>query len=340
MASIKNQVTSALKGINGINSSKAERKAQLGKKGFGNGTDKIHSIDYYQDVRNTSIRWAEFIKQEYGVKSVYEMKEEHTDSFLDHLQKDGVSKASISVYESHLIHLQRALDNFNKEVRGKDFDVKIITERSISGSEKNLPSNRSFRSREQAEEVISKMSPATRPAGELGLNLGLRVRESANLEHVDLKEMKINIQIGQGITKGGRTREIPIPGYFQNRIQEMIQGKQPFEKVAGPNLKQNTVEKAFKRACERLGERDTGFHRLRHTYARERLTELLKTIKNGQKVLDRVVDNKILGYRMDKDIQKDEKSTFDQVKQCINFVHNELGHGDNRWELVQVYMVN
>lgn len=346
MASIKNQIVNSLKQVNGIGTSKIDRKKEIGKTGFGNGTDRIHSVKTLQNYRSSAIQYGEWLKQQHGVKNIFDIGDkavEYTNQYIHHLKANDYTNGYISTVESALKHLERGMNMFNKEVRGQSEAIKIFEERSISSTDKEIPQNRAFFSRDQAERVIANMSTSTKNAGHLCLNLGLRIKEAVNIrvEHIEDRgySMRIDIKNGKSITKGGRFRSFQVPKHFEKQLRGMIQGKGLKDKIVP--VKYETARKSFQRACEKVGEReDRGTHRFRHTYARERLNERVGRIERGKEVLDKMVDNKILGQRMNAGISRADRSTYEAVKSEINLVHSELGHGGNRWELVLTYMAD
>ena len=347
MASIKNQISHVLKTLQAFGESKKSRKEEMGNKGFGNGTDRIHSVKTYQNIRGDAIRYGEWLKAEHGVKNIFKIGDKailYTKQYIQHLKDRGLAIGTIAGVESSLLHLERGMNKFNREVRGQNTELKIIEGRTLSSSDKEIPQDRAFKSREKAEEVISKMSKSTQSIGHLSLNLGLRLKESLNIrvEHVldrgDSMKILIPKGEGRGITKGGRFRVVTVPKHFENQLRGMIQGKGLKEKIAG-NINRETAKKSIQRACIKAGEHlDKGSHRFRHTYARERLNEHLKSISRGHEILNRIIENKELGFRMDKGIGTDDRGVYEQVKGAINEVHKDLGHGANRWELVLTYM--
>jgi hypothetical protein len=76
-----------------------------------------------------------------------------------------------------------------------------------------------------------------------------------------------------------------------------------------------------------------------NTYARGRINSLLgERWDEGRAVIERMLENRSSGKKIDAGFRDCDKALFNQVKDAINTVHHELGHGDNRWGLVQVYM--
>lgn len=329
---MKNQVECALKEINRIGFSKREAKINGDASG-------IHSIKYYRDIQGTSIRFAEFCKREYSLRSIYQLTEEHMKGYVDSLIQKGVTNGYLINVESHLQKLQSAMQKFSERI-GKP-PVQFISVRQVSPAVREQPQNRSY-SKDEIASLAREMSPNVRAAMYMSLNLGLRSKEVSNIrvEHIvkcSDGSLQVKIEQGKGITKGGRFRDIPVPQSFEPTLHSLMQGKQPYQKIIG--LKIGSLRSGLDRACERSGVISSGWHGFRHTYARERLHELLGACRDeGRMMISRMLENRLNGKKIDAGIKVDEKELFNAVKCAINTVHHELGHGDNRWGLVAVYM--
>lgn len=331
-ASLKNQVQSVLKEINRIGSSKREARL-AGEK------ENIHSIKYYRDVQGTAIRFAEFCRDQYDVRNIYELTPEHTKGYLQALLDKGVTKGHLINVESHLQKLQSGMQKFSEKL-GKP-RVTFILGRQISPEQRELPKDRSYTA-EEISRLEKAMSSGVRTAMQMSINLGLRAREVANIrvEHiVERPDGKLQVQIeqGKGITKGGRFREIPVPVQYEAALRKLIAGKSGDQKIL--KIKEGTLRSGLKRASDRSQVPSAGWHGFRHTYARERLERILgERSREGKEMIERMLENRAAGRKVDAGIRGQDKELFQTVKEAINTVHHELGHGDNRWGLVAVYM--
>jgi integrase len=330
--SMKNQVETALKEINRIGYSKREAK----KSGD---SSNIHSIKYYRDVQGTAIRFAEFCREQYGIRSIYHLTEEHTKGYLQFLTGKGVSNGHLINVESHVKKLQIGMQKFSEKL-GKP-PVIFVGSRHISTDQREKPKDRSY-SAEEISQLGNLMSPGVRAAMQMSVHLGLRAKEVTNIRVEHIVEtpngrLQVHIVEGRGVTKGGRFRDIPVPERYESTLRQLIQGKLPDQKIL--SLKEGTLRSGLKRACERSGAQSAGWHGFRHTYARERLEQILGERKEeGRGMIERMLNNRSCGHKIDAGVRPHEKELFQAVKQVINIVHHELGHGDNRWGLVAVYM--
>lgn len=330
--SLKNQVQSVLKEINCIGSSKREARLAGVK-------ENIHSIKYYRDVQGTAIRFTEFCREQYGIRSIYQLTSEHTKGYLQALLDKGVTKGHLINVESHLQKLQNGMQKFSEKL-GKS-SVTFISGRHISPEQRELPKNRSY-TPEEMSMLEEAMSSGVRTAMQMSVNLGLRAREVANIrvEHIVERpdgRLQVHIEQGKGVTKGGRFREIPVPARYQATLRRLIDGKPLDQKIL--KIKEGTLRSGLKRASDRSHIPSAGWHGFRHTYARERLEIILgERSKEGKEMIGRMLENRSEGRKVDAGIRGQEKELFQTVKAAINTVHHELGHGNNRWGLVAVYM--
>jgi integrase len=329
---LKNQVESALKEINYIGHSKRESRLAGVK-------ENIHSIKYYRDVQGTAIRFAEFCRAQYGIRSIYQLMPEHTKGYLQALLDKGVTNGYLINVESHLQKLQSGMQKFSEKL-GKSA-VTFISGRQISPEQRESPKDRSYTPKEISR-LEKAMSPGIRTAMQMSVNLGLRAREVANIrvEHIVKRpdgRMRVQIEQGKGVTKGGRFREIPVPARYEAALRQLIAGKPAEQKIL--KIKEGTLRSGLKRASDRSQVPSAGWHGFRHTYARERLEIILgERSKEGKEIIGRMLENRDQGRKVDAGIRGQEKELFQTVKDAINTVHHELGHGDNRWGLVAVYM--
>ena len=106
---------------------------------------------------------------------------------------------------------------------------------------------------------------------------GLRISEVTNLEQSDFNFEHKQLKVRNG--KGGKDRIVPIPkGFDKEKHLHFI----PFE------FENRSLQKAFKRACEKSGlaERKKGitFHSLRHGFATHNLRQGVN-LRSIQKML-------------------------------------------------------
>ncbi|MEH6944858.1 hypothetical protein [Bacillus sp. JJ722] len=107
------------------------------------------------------------------------------------------------------------------------------------------------------------------------------------------------------------------------------------------SLTSGSLQQSFRRSCKRgdVNYHGRGCHGLRHAYARERVQQLI-TIEEKQ-MLQRVLVNRSKGKKADYGILSDkDKFIFASMLEKMNVIHEELGHGPNRYDLAAVYMID
>ena len=320
MASITYQVVQCVKEIDMIGQSKKSAR-QKGIKG-------IHSYKTKEEVTKIGKQFARWVRERYNVKQLHQVTEEHYRAFMD-------SKAHTSLdyrrgIETHLRLLQEGLqrrsERFGKEISS------FVPEKRLIASRGRLEG---VRDRSYTESDLSAIrgviTPKTARAMDLMLNLGLRVNESVQLRVEHIQGDYIVIQ-NDTITKGGRDRVIPVPDGFKDDLMKMCEGKEPTERLVP--ISAATVQMEFKDGCKRAGVVCKGTHGLRHTYARNRVNELMNKDEKQlfSSCIERYAENKRFDYgEHNKDLYKTMVEKMDKV-------HGELGHGKGRFDLAVRYM--
>ncbi|MED2879020.1 tyrosine-type recombinase/integrase [Bacillus thuringiensis] len=333
--SLVRQIENAIKEIICIGQSKYEAKKE------GQHTRGLYSFKHIQNTISVSIDFARFCREQYGITRIIYFKEEYYYAYLQYKEQEGVSHGHLMNIETCLRKLQIAMHKQAEKFQ-KD-PVSFCSEKRVfsynNPKNKKAPENRSMSLRDANRLIENIPSIHVRNAFQLQLYLGLRTREVINLtlEHFDLKNGVLKIKNGKGITKGGRRREIQIPERLQEKIYEIIKDKKLHEKVIP--VKDNTLRAALLKAGRTTGIPTNGTHMFRHTFARERFKELLgESYEQGQKVLAYILKNHERGKRADYGIRQEFKTTYRQVQDAMNIVHEELGHGRGRVDLAQVYL--
>ncbi|GGD29676.1 tyrosine-type recombinase/integrase [Pontibacillus salipaludis] len=336
-SSIVHQVKSALKEIDQIGLSK--RTARI------NDSHGIHSIKQKDNTMSDCQNFVKWVKQQ-GVTKLYQLKEDHYRSYLDHLKKEKRSIGHQRNVETSLRHLQKAM-NVRSSRFGREQVVWVPNKRITDWRELEPPKNRSY-TVEEYKLIRENVPENSRRAVDLMRNLGLRVREACNVkkEHFEPSRngegWQLNIKNGKGVTKGGRFRKTPIPKHFERQLQQMLKNKGPEDRLV--TVSTDTVRRAVNEACRKasISQNGRGTHGFRHAYSRERLEELFVQRgigREGPKMIARIMYNKEQGRNAWYGINTGhDKELYGQVKNCIDQVHSEIGHGKDRWDLASIYL--
>jgi len=328
------QAEQAIKEINYIAESKRERR-QSNEHG-------IHSYKQMKETISVVMNFVKWLKTE-KVKSIYNLTEREYKGYIQFKHDSDVLNGHLMNIETGLRHLEKGMAKVSEKLGRKP--VKWTPEkRIISFKAREEPKDRSY-TKDEIEAIISHCSHKVGIGITLSWKIGLRAKEVINLrvEHVDLEreELIFTEKTAKGVTKGGRYRLIPIPSDFVNVLTSIVTNKGIEELVLGLT-NESTLRDGLSRACKKAGIKSRGIHGFRHTYARNRLNDLLneKGISEvGGKMMKRIFNNIAKGKKADYGIYTDkDRQIFHQVKQCIDIVHGELGHGKDRWDLAKVYM--
>lgn len=337
--SIVNEVSQAITAINYIGQSKKEARSK-------NETG-IHSIKQINETLSVSQNFVKWVKQYCHIQSLFSLTEAHYLAYLEHLKGSGRSTGHRRNVETALKHLQKGMKALSL-ARSLEPVIFVPEKRVTDWRELTKPKNRSY-SHDEYERMLPFFSKSVKKAVKLMRNMGLRVRESCNIRvrhfhptHIGGWELKIPADEASGITKGGRYRVTPVPKHFEQELLEMIHGKAPEDKVI--SVKPATIRKKVNVACKKANiiQDRRGTHGFRHLYCRERLNELLSAysiLTEGKQLLSRIMANRDINRKADYGILSDKDiSNYKKLKKCIDIIHEEIGHGEDRWDLAEVYL--
>lgn len=320
MSSIINQVNQSVREIDRIGVSKKQLRSENIK--------AIHSHKTKNEVLKISKQFANFVRDEHGIRNLHEIKEEHYVSFLD--SKSDTTLDYRRGIETHLRLLQEGLnkraERFEKPVTHFCTEQRLIVARGrLEGV-----SDRSYR-KDEIDAIKDNVSVSVAGSVSLMHNLGLRVSESVQLRVEHVKDGYIRIENDE-ITKGGRDRVIPVPESYQRELENLIEGREANEQIVQASA--GTVMNAVTKACKQLEIDSRGTHGFRHSYARERIDKLMSSEER------RLFTSCIENYAADKDFDYAvrDRELYSTMKLKMDQVHSELGHGKDRFDLAVRYM--
>lgn len=338
-SSIVFQISQAITEINQIGISKKEARRK--------GEEGIHSIKQIKETLSAAQNFGKWIRDEYGVRSIYNLTEEHYRSYLIHLIELKRSAGHRQNVETALRHLQKGMA-IRSDRLGLEQTIFAPTARLTDWRQLKKAEDRSY-TQEEFEMILSHVSDNVRDAILLQRYIGLRVRESCNVcvKHFILDEegnysLRIKNEEAKGITKGGRYRNASVPLFFQTELKRMLVNKVDDDPLI--DVKVSTVRKGVNRACQKAGinQRGRGTHGFRHLFCRDRLMLMLEEnqiLKQGIAMLERIMANRDKGRKADYGILSNtDKKIYSQLKGAIDSIHEEIGHGEDRWDLAERYL--
>ena len=248
LGSVKYQVINVLKTVNGIGESKKESRQSSGIRSVESGhkvSDKVHSYKSLENLRNDLTNLANYAKEEFQLRDIKEINIDIVKSWIDS-KNIGYNTAS-----NYMSELNKVSDHFNftkEQIKDLRADLK-----------KELPKaeleTRAYKNLEKIE-----LNPKHQAAFELQRDHGLRVNAST---HIDL-----NKQLhGNTLTyreKGGKLSQKELSTNLAQKIREnAVEGKYEVNK--------RTYSRDLQREIEKSGQKYTGTHGIRHTYAQKML---------------------------------------------------------------------
>lgn len=330
---LKYQVEQSIKKINMIGISKKALKDSKTETG-------IHSISQVKHALSVSQNFAEWAKEK-GVKDLFQLKRSHYREYLDHKRTEGVSNGHLINIETNLRLLEKGMNRISEE---KGFPERnwVPKTRLVDTNSREKPQNRSHTS-EEVKGYLNKLSTNVRVGADLQSAFGLRLREVANTKVAHIQEKDGRLfwvasgdkqaqNAAQGVTKAGRARITPCRPEYEQRVRELLQGKEEGQYVVP--VRYNTLKSGYNRAGME------GSHAFRHTYAREMLRNELQSLgiaREGRSMLQQMLENRDAGYRKDHLVPQEKRLLYHEVSRAMDRVQEYLGHGNGRIDLAEVY---
>lgn len=333
-SSIVHQCKAAINAIDRIGQSKRDARAK--------GESGIHSLKQKKETLSGAQNYVKWVRSEYGVKDIHQLKEQHYRAYLNHLKEKGRSVGHRQNVETAIRHLQKGM-----ALRSEKYDrpsVHFCPSKRVVQEDRSTPRDRSY-TQQEYQQIQNSVSNNVKHAVMLSRELGLRVREACyvRVEHFykERGEWSMKIENGTGITKAGRFREVPVPERFNKELERMLERSEPHERLVF--IHPDTVRRAVNEACRKTGikQNGRGMHGFRHAYARERVDQLMQQkgiAASGKQMLERIMENRDQGRAADYGVFDHNHQLYQEVTAVVNQVHSEIGHGSNRWDLAAIYM--
>lgn len=270
--------------------------------------EKIYSFSERDNLRQVAMELAAFSKVSFEVKQIKDISYNMARNFMKS-KTFTCNQTTLDNYSSRLNKIERLV---NQTYKSCNVDWSNIKVQSTIGQDKlrNIPMGIG-----DFEKLIAYAKDnGLTSKGILGAQLagafGLRVSEVCKLQHrdIDLVNMKIHIHE----SKGGLSRDLFIKEEYKELLEKSLVNKTSLDRLVP--IKEDSVNKWIRETLPKVEGIDsskyikakTGVHSIRKMWASQRYKEL---IANGSN---------------DKD--------------ACNKVSIELGHGENRWDVVKNYI--
>lgn len=317
--SIINDVHQAIKHVDRIGVSKKQSRR--------NGDENyIHSYSQKTKVETIAKEFANFCRDNYDVKKLHEVSEEHYRHFL--ATKSDTTLGHQRNIETALQQLQKGLE-VKAEKYNKEFKP-FLSERLVKHAERGENvADRSY-TKDEIEGIKEHVTDNSRIAVELMEKIGLRVSEACAVKTSDV-DFERSLLTVKG--KGGRERQIPLKNDLKGkleRLSERMGENERFVKTAAKTVSENCKSVANKLQLKNW----TGTHGFRHSFARAEIDELMTA--DEKRMFDKCLRNYADGKRFDYAVR--ERELYHSMKNKMDQVHKKLGHGKNRFDLAIRYM--
>ena len=226
---------------------------------------------------------AKYIRSEFYVKNLEKITPDHIAGFLRSKLADGISYNTVKTYAAALEKMEVALNRYSEKYQiGKKYEftgvIKAIREeaREVSPRGEMSLDNRAYI---EPRQVISALNDSRHQiAAKTMLEGGARIFETSLIRADQLRGYRVDGLTGArcGViylkhTKGGEGREIMISPLTYAELQKEILEEGKF------SFKRQGFRDDLKSACDRVGERYSGAHGLRYSFAQRRYSEYLQS---------------------------------------------------------------
>lgn len=281
--------------------------------------DTVYSLAERKNLTTTSAALSNFVKENYGsVKMIYQITPDMVQSFVNKAA-EKCNKETLNQYRSRIHKIEHVVNNvYNINVT---WYTNLIVPAAMNGKKRrsiSMSKEHFNKIMERAYKMHSKSKAVI--ALELAGRFDLRVSECCKIQKRDINLQKNNLHIHEA--KGRRSRDLDINNKIHFRDSD-ISNHEFLESVynrldksddRAVDIKEDSVNAYLARAEEALGFRDlyrdadTGVHCIRKAVAQEMYDNL-----------------------REEGVEK---------REALNEVSHFLGHGDNRDECIQAYVLN
>src|SRR5690625_2172832 len=318
--SIINDVHQAIKFADKIGQSKKTFR-ENGKHNF------IHSKSQKEKATRIGKEFANFCRENYGVRKLHNANEQHYRHFL---------ATKIDTTNGHQRNIETALQQIQKglQERAGKYDKEFkpfMTERLVPAIKRcEGVSDRSYTPQEIENIKKGGVTDNTKIAIEIMQNTGMRVHEAVavKVENINFERDYVAI-----VGKGGLYREIPLENDFKGYLERLTENMSEHEQLVKTD--KITVSDNCKKIADKVRVKNwTGTHGFRHSYARNEINEKMTT--EEKELFHKCLDNYASGKQFDYAVR--DKELYNSMKDKMDQVHKQLGHGENRFDLALRYM--
>lgn len=265
--SIKYQVNQIWNQLDRISKSKKDERKKTKNKGA-NGhkvSQYVHSLKYKKDILQIAKELGNFAKDNLNIKDMQQINNDVIHKFIHNKIENGISHDSLKGYITKLEKVHSGLSMMPKKLESHNnmFDRNIFVELRKDVVKFAIRSEHINRAYINPQVIISRMKGVYNLAAQLQLNYGLRVTEATEILSVQMQGSNKILING----KGGFKRIIKVDVKLYNEIGRYIKENGTFA------IKYEHYVKELRSAVKFKGEKYSGTHGLRYSYAQIKFEE-------------------------------------------------------------------
>lgn len=222
--------------------------------------------------------WSQFANhlRERGVKDLEKASARQVQKFLVSKIEQGVSHKYYKDCCSAMRKFETALNIYaEKEQTGKAYDFEKRIENTKELADATLEKEISARAYQDAQVVVDAIkNDAHQVAASVMFEGGGRIHEVSLVDNDRLGGIKGDvgvIHLQNADAKGGKERDLNVTKETYKRIESYVREHGKFHI---PKSERQELRNSIKEAAERVGQKYTGAHGLRHNFAQNRVAEL------------------------------------------------------------------
>lgn len=238
------------------------------------------------------IDFAQYAKEEFGVKDIQNLNSEHAQAYLESKIEDGVKHSYYSKMAAGLEKMGQALDRMaekNGIERSENLHDGIKATREDAAA--SLDKSSEARAYEQPERLVAAIERDDhRLAGQIQLEAGGRVHEVSQIRETQLRGVQVDPHTGREVgvvhldaadTKGGHQHDLKLSVETYRQLESEIKNA-PTINTKGGEVRAFKIDKieysnAVRAAAIATGHKPSGTHGLRHNFAQNRMGELQRS---------------------------------------------------------------
>lgn len=231
-------------------------------------TGYVYSVQYAENLRDTANGLCGFLKDEYGLKWVRDIRPEHVRAWVD-AKGSNWSRATLVNHLSRLGVLEKMVER----TYGVRLSLQIEPPERLDAAVKVRDKAMSHEDYGKLRDYLGRRSTAAKIAVEVTAACGLRVKEVARLRAGCINLDKMVLEVREG-AKNGKYRDVPIQPKDAAFFKALKNGLRDDELVCA-GVGEDGLSKGLRRALKATGldeaYRRTSFHAIRKMYAKDRL---------------------------------------------------------------------